>query len=348
MKNNIQKVPRVPQVSQVPWAKKLVAHLVFLIPVILLALPLGKAHAEASSLRLAPSLLKLKAVAPTTLQAPITIENLNDETVELRVELRQFVAKDTQDGQIKYTRGSMPDFFKNVKLLENNEDKKQLTLGPLQKKNLILQFNLSEEAVPSDYYFSVVFVSSKEAQNPPTAAGLYSFTKINSGIGMNVLLSVEKASDPTENKKLEEVVIEEFAALEFIDKGPVFFTVKVQNKGSNYINPKGTIYVTNMFGHLIGKIDLPAQNILANSSRYIGNPSLSSNFSPPKIIWPESFLLGPYEARLEIEAGEDTPLVTKTIRFTALPIKLLLAIIFSIVLGLIIYRRAKIRMSGRR
>jgi hypothetical protein len=231
MKNNIQKVPRVPQVSQVPRAKKLVVHLVFLIPVILLALPLGKAHAEASSLRLAPSLLKLKAVAPTTLQAPITIENLNDETVELRVELRQFVAKDTQDGQIKYTRGSMPDFFKNIKLLENNEDKKQLTLGPLQKKNLILQFNLSEEAVPSDYYFSVVFVSSKEAQNPPTAAGLYSFTKINSGIGMNVLLSVEKASDPTENKKLEEVVIEEFAALEFIDKGPVFFTVKVQNKG---------------------------------------------------------------------------------------------------------------------
>ena len=315
-----------------------------------LILTSSQASAQGASLKVSPSLLELKAVTPTTIRAPLTIENLSDESTDISIEFKKFKAASTHDGQIEYT-DSGSDFLKNVAIIDNNIPRTNLKIGPKQKKDLILLITLDDNTPISDHYFSTIFKTRQTSDVvSETRAGLHSYTEINLGIAMNVLLSIEEKSiqDPTKEKP--EIIIEEFSAPSFINKGPVSFNVKLQNKASNYISPKGTIYIKNMFGQLIGKIDLPSQNILAHSSRYLGSKSTQSAVSSqqseaPKIIWPEKFLLGFYNARLEVENPSNKEIISQSIKFTSLPTKIIIITILGTILGLIIRKRAKAKMS---
>ncbi len=110
-----------------------------------------------------------------------------------------------------------------------------------------------------------------------------------------------------------------------------------------------------MFGQTIGKVDLPSENILGDSSRYLSNQSLStpqpadrlitSKIRDSKVVWPEKFLLGFYKARLTIQASDKEPAVTETINFTAFPFNAAIEFIIAVVLLSIIYRRVKRKMA---
>lgn len=354
MNHRIQKVPRVPQVSQVPRAKKLMIHVAHLILVLLFALPIGKANAQVASLRVSPSSLQIKAVTPTEITAPIIVENKSDYPVDLKIEFRQFQASDRADGQIEYLGHNSSPIFSKIQLTDPEKSINQLTLGPKQKKDLFIRISLNSEEKAMDHYFSIVFISTQaESQPVDASSGQHSVTKINSGVAMNILLSIlPKSAEQTTNTIPQNVSIEEFSAPSFIEKGPISFNVKLQNKASNYVTPKGTIYVKNMFGQLIGKIDLQQSNILANSSRYLSTQNQPSTSSLSEVeghnrtaLWPESFLLGFYEATLRIDTAPGTVPMTKTIHFTALPSKLIIGLVVALVLILIIRKRIKQKMS---
>lgn len=310
------------------------------------------AHAQASSLRISPSSLQIKALAPTEITAPITLENPGDDPIDLKIEFKEFRPSDKANGEVEFLGHNSSTIFSKIQLTEAGISTNQLSLGPKQKKDLTLRITLTPEEKTRDHYFSVVFVSNQpQSQLTESEAGQHSVTRINAGIAMNVLLSVT-SSTPDENPPQSgNVTIEEFTAPGFVEKGPVSFNVKLQNKTSNYINPKSTIYIKNMFGQLIGKIDLPITNILSNSSRYIRNSSQSitgnRQLDEPQVQWDENFLLGFYTAELRVEVEPDAPPLTKTIRFTALPFRLVVGLTVAIVLFLMIRKRVKQKMSGR-
>lgn len=300
--------------------------------------------AQSTSLRVTPSILELRAVAPTLIRAPLIIENLSDKPTRASIEFKKFKSAGTNDGQIEFTTDGS-DFLKNVAIINANTPTTNLRLGPKQKKELILQIMLDENTSISDHYFSTIFTSIQDNIDiNQTSQGLHSYSKINLGIGMNVLLSIEKAATNDIADSEPEIIISEFDTPKFINKGPVYFTVKLQNKTSRYIKSKGHIYIENMFGQLIGKITLPHQNILSDSSRYIGSSDQSGLIY---VVWPESFVLGPYTARLEIENADNDIQISKTINFLAIPTKLIFTITFSIILLLIIRHRAKKKMSSK-
>lgn len=319
-----------------------------------LILNTSTASAQGVSLRVSPSSLQIKAVAPTEITAPITLENPGDDPIDLKIEFKEFRPSDKANGEVEFLGHNSSTIFSKIQLTEAGISTNQLSLGPKQKKDLTLRITLTPEEKTRDHYFSVVFVSNQpQSQLTESEAGQHSVTRINAGIAMNVLLSVT-SSTPDENPPQSgNVTIEEFTAPGFVEKGPVSFNVKLQNKTSNYINPKSTIYIKNMFGQLIGKIDLQQSNILANSSRYLSTQNQpSSSLSEveghsPTALWPESFLLGFYTAELRVQVEPDAPPLTKTIRFTALPFRLLVGLTIAIVLFLIIRKRVKQKMSGR-
>jgi hypothetical protein len=308
------------------------------------------ANAQSVNLRTYPSLIQIKAQTPSDLSTNITIENLTDASVNVDTQLRMFKAGDKGTGELDFLSPieNPNGILQKIHLIEGENEITGLTLGPNQKKRLSVKIDLKDTAELRDYYFSVIFLSrpiNYQAQDPQTDSQ-NSFSIINAGVATNFLISI---GGPIESAG----TIEEFSAPQYSQSGPIAFKIKMQNNTSKYISPSGTIYIKNMFGQTVGKVDILPKNILANSSRYLTSPnskpenlsSLISHLSSPKAIWPEKFLLGFYEAQLNMQTSDSGQTATRTIRFFVFPTKFSIIFALCLILFLLIYRRVKQKLS---
>ncbi len=311
----------------------------------------SQAKAQAVSLRVYPSLIKINAESPSDLNTNINIENLSDKAVEIETQIKLFKTQEKENGQVEYLKSSENpnEILNRIQILSKDNVITGLSLGPKQKTSLKLKISLNENDLGNDYYFSVIFITKSKAsqvQNGSAASIQSSFSKINMGVAANVLLSAGSAHSTSSGQT--SAAIEEFSSPQYVEKGPLPFTIKIHNNGSTYISPKGRIEITNMFGQRIGKVDLPAQNILANSSRYLATQdqliTYNSSLITPKAVWPEKFLLGFYKSTLVVELSDKGPTLDKTIQFFAFPSKFILVLIIAIVIFLLIRRRVKQKM----
>lgn len=284
-----------------------------------------RAKASALSLSIDPSIIEINAIPPSTATSNLTIQNKSNAEVVLQIQLKPFEAK-SENGQLQYLDN---DFLllKNIQILDNGVPIESVTLGKAQQKNLTLTINIPQGTKISDYYFSIVFVS----QSTVSSASTSSFNRL--GIASNVLLSIGAKEAP-------DAAIEEFSAGLFYESGPVPFTLRIKNKGTHFIKPKGEILIKNMFGQNIRKLDLMNVNILSDSIRAIPN-DLNIDFKSPKAVWKEDFLLGFYTATLNISLSNDGPSFTKSIRFFAFPFQGLIVIVIVLISAIIVVNRVR-------
>jgi hypothetical protein len=304
----------------------------------------GTAHAEGVALGISPAIFQIEAMPPSDVRAPFTITNQGSKPVDLKILLLPFRASDKENGEIQYVRSTNPSLFEKIQVVDENEAVDVISLGPKQEKKLELRIVVPEKERSADYYFSIVFMAlpksdrakSDEKNNISTAQG---------GISANVLLSI----GPNEGAQAH---LEEFSTPWYVESGPVPFTIRVRNNGSHVIAPKGTILITNMYGQTIGKVEIPATNILAGTVRSLidleqaSTNSAKLNNESTRALWPEKFLLGVYKAELTLKFPNDGPEMHKTIRFVAFPLKILLGIAISIIIVLTIYYRVKKRLQN--
>lgn len=301
------------------------------------AFQIPKADASTLNLGIYPPIIQIDSTPPAEISTPFEIHNLSETEVQLRIIFKPFKADDFEAGQIKYLKdnenfGDDPLFFQRVKILDEEETVDSIELGAKQVKKLSLKIDIPEDEPPSDYYFQILFISKTqletESNNSQNAAG----------IGTNVLVSVGPKGT-TLGK------IKEFSAPFWLESGPVPFTIKITNESKHFINPKGEIIITNMFGQKIGRVDLLPVNILAGSTRNV--PSDNSKVKNVKYntgdftIWPENLLLGPYKANLTIALSEKGPILRKEVQFMALPIQGVLGLILTFLILVIIRRKIR-------
>lgn len=287
------------------------------------------AHAESISLAVDPPIFQINAIPPANILSPLTIENRGESGLNLSISFKSFVPTDREDGQIKYVKGELGI---DVKLLdESGQATSEFELSPRQKRNFNLSINLPSDAKSSDYYFSLIFLSSKSTMGDITSS------ENVAGIAANVLLSV--GSGPVSGE------ISEFSAPIFIERGPVPLTVRIKNRSNHFISPTGEILIKNIFGQTIGRVDLAQVNILADSVRNIPSEdyfdegkNLPDNLAA---YWPQNFLLGPYKASLSIALSDTGPLFKRSIFFFAFPLKETLAVF--IVAMVLTYITVKVR-----
>jgi hypothetical protein len=257
------------------------------------------AKADGFSLAISPPLIQIQTLAPAQIKTPIIIQNLSDESVELDI--------------------LFSPIFDKAQILEENNPIKSLTLPPKQEKKLFLKIDISENETDSDHYFSIQFISK-----PSIVKSNLNYSEILGGVATNVLLSIGK-----QNAK---GVLQEFSAPLFLKKRPIPFTLKIKNTGNHFITPQGVIVIKNMFGQIVGKIDLMPLNILKDSTRLI------------KHIWNEPFLLGVYTANLNIALSPEGPILTKSISFFAIPTLAIIVVLTSLVIVVLLYNRIKKRL----
>lgn len=287
-----------------------------------LFLNLDKADASALSLGIDPPIIEIKTIPPISIINPLNIQNKGDTQITLQIQIKPFQTKG-ENGELEYSREAL-EILKYIQILDANQPVENITLGPKQQKTLNLSINLPKVAGGrADYYFSVIFISTN---SPPTKSN----SSVNQiGIASNVLLSIGSL-------ETAKAAIEEFSSNLFFEKGPVPFAIRIKNNGAHFIKPKGEITIKNMFGQNIGRLDLPAANVLSGSIRAIPT------------TWKESFLLGLYTATLNISMSDEGPAFTKIIHFLAFPFQGLIIIVIIAIAVIIIRNRLKLYMDKTR
>lgn len=320
--------------------KYLIFSLKCIILFALLSIP-NTAYAEGASLKIQPSLLQIRAKSPADIKAPFKIVNTSEETISLKILLKRFRDNGEQNGNLTLSNpdavneGDKDSFLRQIEILDKDEITQSLTLGPKQEKQLTLSLKLEKNVPQSDQYFSVIFQTEGNDQNIEVDSNS-SFSKAKLAVAMPVLLAIN-----TTNRL--NGLIDNFSGPIALQAGPVPFTVKIKNPSEHFITVKGAIFITNMFGQTVGRVDIPSTNILANSTRSLTN--YLQAFQQPKVLWTERFLLGFYSAKLAVAISPDQILYTRTIYFAAFPFAAITTVIFILVLAFFIIRRIKNKVS---
>ena len=294
-----------------------------------------KANAKEVKLGVYPPIIQIDANPPAEITSEILIQNQGEESTNLKINIKPFKPKGTENGELDFLFnddefGADPQMIERIKIYDEDNEVNSITLAPKQEKKLNLKVSIPKGQTPSDYYFSVIFVSENALNND------LNLSQAALGIATNVLLSI----GPKEKPKGE---IIEYSAPFFFQKGPVPFKVRLRNESDFFITPKGAIIIKNVFGQTIGRVDLLPVNILAHSTRVI--PS-TENLKELTANWNESFLLGPYTATLIIALSEEGPLFKRDIYFIGFPIEIIIGIIIALLIIIFIAKRLKKKLKS--
>ncbi len=283
---------------------------------------------QSVSLGVYPPILEIETDPPASVKANISIQNLSNQSGSYTIELAPFKDSGNLNGQTELTEANevYKELFKKVQVQQSGHTIKEVTLSPGQKKDLNLHIGLPKGERIGDYYFSVLFISKSNVENLKNPS-----LGTRGGIALNVLLRV----GPKQNIGGR---ITEFNAPGFVSKGPVEFNIKLLNTSETFTQAKGNIIIKNMFGQVIGQVDLLPVNVLANSQRLI--PSKDSK-ELKDAIWNEKFLLGTYHADLTLALSEKGPILRKSVSFFAIPVEGILGIVISLAIVLVIIQRVR-------
>lgn len=300
-------------------------------------------YAQNINLGVYPPIFQATTTPPSEISAPVSVYNFSDNSVDLKIVIKPFSQSESENGEVSYlAKSPTGDFIaKNVRVLDDKNEISGITLSAKEIKKLTLKITVPKDQSRSDYYFSIIFLSSGQEINTSNT----SFSL--GGVATNVLVSIGPQG-PTNGE------IKQFSAPFFLQNGPVPFTLKVLNKSDHYVTPKGQILIKNMFGQTVGKIDLLPVNILSNTARFI--PDYQSylislknkgfKFDSKTIFWREKFLLGPYTASLTISLSDEGPVFKRSVFFIAFPAEGLIALVLVIFIVLIIRKKIKNRLNS--
>lgn len=287
--------------------------------------------AQNLSIGVYPPILQIQADPPAQVNSQITIQNLSDQNTSYQISFAPFKAGDSKNGQPVFEENLNPiyrDLFTQIQISEKDKIITEVSLGPKEKKDLKIDINIPENQDLGDYYFSVIFSSNNSTEKNDS-----SFTGVRGGVASNILLSIGPETTPQGQ-------ILEFSAPKFVTSGPVIFKLNTANTGKNYINVKGNVKITNMFGQVMGNINTIPANILAESQRYLSS-SENKDASNPGVMYKEEFLMGIYTAEAKIALSENGPILTKSLTFFAFPWEAIIAVTLLIIFSVVIIKRVK-------
>lgn len=200
-----------------------------------------------------------------------------------------------------------------------------------KEQEVVLRIAVPANAAESDYYYSLLFETM-----PSPFLGGQTATQSQVKIGANILLTVSRTGTPLLSAKIKEFAIRNSQFIDSFDKPE--FILRLQNTGQSFFKPMGAITVNGWFGQKL-TLDLLPENVLANSVRQI---SCQKDNNPLLCVLSSKFLVGRYRAQAQLGLDKaDATYQAETI-FWAIPAKLILGALTSLLLLYIVKLKIKI------
>ena len=306
----------------------------------------NKAYAQQFHVSIEPTVIQIDATPPAKFQAPFRIKNLSNSSIKLGLKIIPIEARD--DGKINLLLNEEDTLASVIRerliILDGQTQIKELELRAGETKQLLLFMDVKKGDPAGDFYFSLVFTSDGVVIDETSTSS------IPAGIAMNVLVSIGPKVSAT-------AIIEDFSTNRIVGAGPVFFNLKLKNTGRHLIQPEGNVTIKNMFGKKVADIKILPQYVLAESSRYLIDPTQASPSAQtsdilsrkqqdnPVVIWGEKFLLGFYTAEAKLYLEDNGAEVIKRITFFAIPVQILVIVsgVVFVILGILLRIGIKLR-----
>lgn len=303
----------------------------FILTTCYLVLTTGRVFASDFSVGLMPQIVTIDAKAGEKIETFLEIENFSDSATTFSISIKEFRKSETDDNQVQLLPET-PEFLtfsKFIRITLGDEVLKELVLAGKTKKKINISVNIPENIKNKDFTFSVLFtcISIDDTELD------ISRSRIQAAIGSNFLVRVADSRNSS-------LIIDEFSTNLFFERGPVPFKLTLKNPNSYFVTTVGTLKIWNMFGQLVGKIDLPNVNILSSDTRaYISNTENYPASKDKAIWWNEKFLLGFYTAETSITLPDSNNVYSRKIHFFTLPYQGVILILILTSLILLIRKR---------
>lgn len=301
----------------------------------------NKVEAQEIGMSIYPPLTVIETNSLSSPTAPLYIQNLTDNELEVNIELIPFKSNN-YNGEVIID----PSILENkayvqvrdsIQILDNNLKTNSLTLKGYEKKELKLNVNISSQDIRGDYYYTIIF--NNEAKINKQTNG----SQISPGIASNLILTIGPKSEVMGG-------INEFSTTFYNSKGPVVFRLKVHNGSKNIIQPTGSIKIENIFGQKVGEMKVLPQYILTDSDRYLLNDgyknqdikhSTQSQELNPNLVWNEKLIFGWYKATANIQLAPNSKPIESSINFIAFPTYLFIPLTLILFFMLSIYLKVR-------
>lgn len=192
--------------------------------------------------------------------------------------------------------------------------------------------SIPADAEPGGRYGSVLTSITTNPNDDGEGSGTRSASAIVSRIG--TLFFVTSPGDIDRQGQLS--AFDTTSGKHFFFSGPVDFQMVFENTGSVHLTPSGLLSITNILGETVGEVELLPWFVLPQSVR------------TKPVSWNREFLLGRYEATLELNRGYDNIVDTQTVVFWVLPWKLMLSVFAGLFVFFLIIRFFTSRFEFKR
>ncbi len=204
-----------------------------------------------------------------------------------------------------------------------------------ERVTIPVTISIPTDAQPGGLYGSVVIstvtTGKEQVLEGQSSAGTNPIiTRIGS------LLFIRVAGDVKENLELKKFSLKNDSHI--IGSGPVNFDLLYANNGTVHENPKGFIYIKNIFGAEIGKVEVEPWFVLPDSLRQ------------REVLWRSPFLFGRYVATAEINKGYNAQKDSVSVTFWVIPWKLmtLILVVLIVIVAIIRWLASKISISVKK
>lgn len=244
-----------------------------------------------TGLSISPLRFEFSADPGDTIENVIKVTNPTKNTVSVKMEVEDFTAMG-EEGQVKVEE--QKDHTYSLKRWVTTTPS-EFTLAPNESKVVNFKIVVPKNAEPGGKYGSILATVTGVVTPEGTGAS------IQPKVGSLVLLSVS-------GKIVENLDIKEFSAPKFLDKGPVKFTLRFENKGTVHLRPRGIVSIYDIFGKKLADLEIPQQNVLPGAIRKV------------EVEWKKGWLFGfRYRAMFVGSYGSQNQPLSASLTFYAFP-----------------------------
>lgn len=293
-------------------------------------------------LEISPPVLSLEADPGDTKVVEVNVRNITDIDVIASGEVNDFTAKDeTGDPRILLEEGEESPY----PLAEYIQEVPDLEIAPTEQEVVRVPLAVPEDASPGAHLGLIRFSAVPAGGDDDESSQV----SLSASIGTLILLNVSGEEE-------YDLGLEEFSVSqndqpgEWFETGPFTLVTRLKNEGNVFMQPSGTLRLTNIFGREVGVTRLESEDAEPEDDEGTGEVEFNAN---ERYVLPDSIRrfenaidkdiwFGRYTATANLSYGpEDEPLEAKTV-FWVIPYKLL-AVIFVLLLVVGIFGRKALR-----
>jgi hypothetical protein len=249
----------------------------------------------------------LRAEPGETIQTTIQVRNNSQEPITLRSFAQDFIVK--EDGKtpipVEDTVSNRWSLAKWMTVTPN-----QHTLKPNEKAEMAVVIEVPADALPGGHYAMVIHEPLGVTNVP---VGEQSTSAVNQRVGTLFYVIVEGPIN-------EEAYIREFEFKKFQEFGPVPFSYLIRNQSDIHIRPSMNIDIFNLLGQKVDSIKVEGNNIFPLNAREFAGK------------WDRVWGFGLYTAKLTAAYGSTGQVAIANTNFWIIPVRIILAILFTILL----------------